>query len=204
MSEEKTVTTKNEPELPVAEDAVSDKKKISGKAKKRKSKWTDVFVGDDMNKVKSYIFRDVIIPNIKDLIRKIVTNGIDMILYNEVGGSSKKGSTISRPSYSGYYKNGDRDRSPSYSSKSGSRYAYSDVILEERAEAEDVIRMLDESCQMYDGFVSVGDLYDMVGLDHKYTDNKYGWTRAMLRDADVVRVPGEGYLLKFPRPVPLD
>ena len=190
------VTNGSEVEIPSKKE-----KKIAGTAKKRKPKWTDVFVAEDINNVKSYIFRDVFIPNIKKLIHDIVTNGIDMILYHDTGGSGK-GSTISRPSYGKYYDRDKKERSASRSQERG-RYSYSDVILEDRMEAEDVIRMLDESCQMYDGFVRVADLYDLVGLDHKYTDNNYGWMRSMLRDVKVLRVP-DGYLLKFPRPVPLD
>lgn len=177
-------------------------KRIAGTAKKRKAKWTDVFVGEDMNNVKSYIFKDVFIPNVKKLIHDIVTNGIDMILYHDTGGSSK-GSTISRPSYRGYYDRDKKDKAPNRS-QDRDRYSYSDVILESRSEAEEVIQMLDEACQMYEGVVSIADLYDMVGLDRdKWTDNKYGWTRSMLKDVRVLRVP-DGYLLKFPRPVPLD
>lgn len=177
-------------------------KKISGTAKKRKPKWTDVFVAEDISNVKSYIYRDVFIPNIKKLIHDIVTNGIDMFLYKDASGPSK-GSTISRPSYGKYYKDKERGNNVQSRSQERDRYSYSDVILDSRSEAEDVIRMLDESCQAYEGVASVADLYDIVGLDHKYTDNNYGWTRAMLRDVKVLRVP-EGYLLKFPRPVPLD
>ena len=37
------------------------------------------------------------------------------------------------------------------------------------------------------------DLYDLVGINGSYTDNKYGWTH--LRSTDVQRVR-DGYLLK--------
>lgn len=51
------------------------------------------------------------------------------------------------------------------------------------------------------GMVSVADLYDLVGINGSYTDNKYGWTH--LRSADVQRVR-DGYLLKLPKALPFD
>ena len=74
------------------------------------------------------------------------------------------------------------------------------VILETRAEAEDVIARLDELVDLY-GMASVADLYDLVGISGQYTDNKYGWTD--VRNASHVRVR-DGYLLKLPKARPLD
>ena len=49
--------------------------------------------------------------------------------------------------------------------------------------------------------VSVLDLYDMVDMSAPHTANKYGWTN--LRNADVVRVR-DGYVIKLPKPFPID
>ena len=49
--------------------------------------------------------------------------------------------------------------------------------------------------------VKIADLYDLVGMDSNYTDNRYGWTN--LRSAQVVRVR-DGYLLKLPKALPLN
>jgi len=50
--------------------------------------------------------------------------------------------------------------------------------------------------------VSVADLYELVGIQGSYTDNKYGWTKN-IRNASVVRVR-DGYLLKLPKALPFD
>ena len=58
---------------------------------------------------------------------------------------------------------------------------------------------MDELIDQY-GVVSVGDLYDLVGVTGAYTDNNYGWTD--LRTASVVRTR-DGYMIKLPRALAL-
>ena len=60
---------------------------------------------------------------------------------------------------------------------------------------------MDELIDAY-GFVTVADLYDLVGVTGNYTDNKYGWTS--IRNAEPVRARGGGYILKLPRAIPID
>ena len=177
-------------------------KVIAGTAKSKKKseirKFTDVFISEDVNNVKSYILLEVLVPAIKKAISDIVTNGIDMILYGGTG-KTKSNSTASKVSYRSYYDrgNGRRDYS-SVRTKIG--YNYDDIILDNRGEAEDVLLRMDELISTY-GLVSVADLYDLVGVTGNYTDNKYGWTD--IRSASVIRVR-DGYMLKLPKVLPLD
>ena len=177
-------------------------KVIAGTVKSKKKseirKFTDVFISEDIDNVKSYILLDVLIPAIKKAISDIVTNGIDMILYGETG-KTKSYSTASKISYRSYYdgRNGRIDYS-SIRTKIG--YNYDDIIFDNRGEAEDVLSRMDELISTY-GLVSVADLYDLVGITGNYTDNKYGWTN--IRSASVIRVR-DGYMLKLPKALPLD
>ena len=177
-------------------------KVIAGTAKSKKKseirKFTDVFISEDVNNVKSYILLEVLVPAIKKAISDIVTNGIDMILYGETG-KTKSNSTASKISYRSYYDggNGRRDYS-TVRTKTG--YNYDDIILDNRGEAEDVLLRMDELISTY-GLVSVADLYDLVGVTGNYTDNKYGWTD--IRSASVIRVR-DGYMLKLPKALPLN
>jgi len=177
-------------------------KVIAGTVKSKKKseirKFTDVFISEDINNVKSYILLDVLIPAIKKAISDIVTNGIDMILYGETG-KTKSNSTASKVSYRSYYdgRNGRRDYS---AVRTKTSYNYDDIIFDNRGEAEDVLSRMDELISTY-GFVSVADLYDLVGVTGNYTDNKYGWTN--IRSASVIRVR-DGYMLKLPKALPLD
>lgn len=178
-------------------------KTIKGKAKvKKKSeirKFTDVFVSEDIQNVKSYVLLDVLVPAIKKAISDIVSNGIDMILYGESSKPNK--STSSRVSYRSYYDNprNDRDRNRNIS-RTLSGYSYNDVLLDSRSEAEEVLTRMDELIATY-GIVSVADLYDLVGITCNYTDNKYGWTN--IKNASVVHTR-DGYLIKMPKAAPLD
>jgi len=171
---------------------------VKSKKKSEIQKFTDVFISEDINNVKSYILLDVLIPAIKKAISDIVTNGIDMILYGETG-KTKSNSTASKVSYRSYYdgRNGRRDYSAVRTKIS---YNYDDIIFDNRGEAEDVLSRMDELISTY-GLVSVADLYDLVGITGNYTDNKYGWTN--IRSASVIRVR-DGYMLKLPKALPLD
>lgn len=171
---------------------------VKGQVKsKKKNKFADTFISEDAASVKEYIIFDVLIPAAKNAISDMVTTGIQMMLYGEVrGGSKSKGSKVS---YSKYY---DDRRERDYDRRSRTRcgYDYDEIILESRAEAEEVLNSMDDLLERY-GLVSVADLYDLVGVTGNYTDNKYGWTN--LRHASVQRLR-DGYLLKLPRAIPLD
>ena len=192
--------SKEEKNLP-AEKKVN--KVVTGKVTTKKNptrKLKDTFISDEIHNVKDYIFLDVLIPAAKKAISDIVTNGIDMILYGETGHTKKK-SGASTVSYRNYYdRRDDRDR---YSSSSRSRvgYDFDDIVLESRAEAEEVIQRMDELIDTY-GIVSVADMYDLVGLTCNYTDNKYGWTN--IRNAEAVRLRDGGWVIKMPKALPIE
>lgn len=184
-----------------AEKQAAEKKKVQkvvkGKVKVKKkgelNKFADMFISEDAVNVKSYILMDVIVP----LVKKGISDTVDMILYGGSGSGSRRGSS-SKISYSSYYDRRDIDRRASHV-RTG-RYDFDSIVLESRGEAEEV---LDRLCELIDTYkvASVADLYDLVGVDFEYTDNKYGWTN--LRNAEVVRVR-DGYTLKLPKALPID
>ena len=170
---------------------------VKSKKKSEVRKLTDVFLSEDIQDVKSYILLDVLVPAVKKAVSDIVVNGIDMLLYGETGHSKK--SSGSKVSYRSYYDRDRRDRRD-VSSRRRAGYDYDDIILDNRGEAEDVLSRMDDLIDSY-GIVSVADLYDLVGINGNYTDNKYGWTD--IHSARIERVR-EGYLIKMPRACPLD
>lgn len=184
--------------------AATEKKKVekvvSGTAvvKKRSEarKLADIFISEDAENVKSYIFMDVLVPAIKKAVSDIVTDGIDMILYGSTG-RSKKGGRADKVSYRSYY---DDKGSERYRSSGSSRYNYDDIKIPTRAEAEEVLDRLDEIIEMYDA-ATVADYYDLCGVTGQYTDQKYGWTN--LRNAKIERVR-DGYIIKLPSARPID
>ena len=182
----------------VAEKKVE--KVVSGKVKTKKKseakKLADVFLAEDVDSVKTYIWSDVLVPSIKKAISDVVKSSIDMLLY---GGSNpnKNGGAASRVSYRSYYDSNNSSRPVGMNRQT---YDCEDVILDDRGEAEEVLERMDELIAAY-GMVSVADFYDLVGVTRNYTDNKYGWDD--IHTAKVVRVSGGGYMIKLPRVKPL-
>lgn len=169
---------------------------VRTKKKSELSKFKDVFIAEDMENIKNYILMDVLVPAFKKAVSDIVRNGIDMLLYGEVG-SDKRSSTSSKVSYRSYY---DRNNDRSSNHRAKTAYGYDDIVLDSRGEAEEVLDKLEELIETFK-IASVADLYDLVGISCDYTANNYGWTS--LRSASVVRVR-DGYLLKLPKAMPLN
>jgi hypothetical protein len=187
-------------------------KVISGDAVRRKKslgkRFIATFVGDDSaGGVFNYIIQDVLVPAAKDTISDAVSQGIERMLFGEVRG---RGGYRSRggPSYTAYNRYSsirsslDRREEPrkELSRRARVSHDFDEIVLETRAEAEEVIDKMFEMLSQYD-VVTVADLYELIGLSGNFTDEKFGWTD--LRGAGVTRVKG-GYLLNLPRTEPLD
>jgi hypothetical protein len=177
-------------------------KVVSGQVKTKKNElrnFKDVFISDDVKNVKSYILFDVLIPAVKNAIVDIVTDGVHMIFF---GGSAPRrgGSSIvskgTKVSYSSMY-----DRRGEASRPATARYSYDDITIDNRGEAEQVLRQMCDLIDTY-GVVTVADLYDLVGVTGDYTDNKYGWTN--LGNARIVRTRDGGYLIDLPKALPIN
>lgn len=171
---------------------------------------TDAFVAQNGETVRSYLIWDVLVPAVKDTVADLVKKGIDALLYgNSRPANVQRNGTQSYVSYSSY-QNRRQDppfnpdpsyRKPaSYSYQRRTAHDFSDIILKSRSDAENVLDLLVESTMQY-GEASVADFYELVGIQSRYTDHKFGW--AELSDARVMQVRG-GYILDLPRPEPLD
>lgn len=176
---------------------------IIGTAKTRKKKeshkFTDIFVAEDVNNVKSYILMEVIIPTVKKAISDVITTGIDMLLYGE-SDRNKKSSLSSKVSYRNYYEqDSKRVRAGSINNKRNS-FDYDDILFDNRGDAESVLDAMNDIISLY-GVVSVSDFYELARVPNdNFTMNNYGWT--YIGSATAVRVR-EGYILKLPRAIPL-
>lgn len=183
-------------------------KVIDGQVKTKKrteaSKFRDAFLSEDVSNVKNYILMGVLVPAVKKAIKDIVSDGIEMLLYGESThnrSSNRLGGSFSSPVNYDRFSSGRRDDYSYRSSRTSSNYTYEDIIFGSRGEAEKVLESMDGIVDMY-GSVSMGDLYDLIGITGKYTDNKYGWRN--IRNAEAVRCRDGGYMLKLPKAIPLD
>lgn len=178
-------------------------KVISGTAKTKKKsgfkKFTEAFVNEDLAKVRDFILNDVIIPNVKKIVSETINNTVDMMLYGNVRSDrSRNNGGLPYVSYDRFSQDDSRGRQTSQPVRRG--YAYEDVVVPTRADAETVLRQLDGMMATYH-MVRVADLYDLVGITHNYTDNDYGWTN--IRNAQIIHV-SDGYQIKMPRAIPID
>lgn len=184
-----------QPSSKPAENRTKVEKVVDGKVRlKKKSgvrKFTDVFIADDISSVKEYLVMDVLIPNVK----KAISDCVETLLYGE-SGRGKKSASVKTPYRSYYEKTNERART-SYGRLG---YEVKEIVFENRGDAEKVLIQMDDILETYP-MVSVADLYDLVGITGKYTDCNYGWTD--IHSASVVRTD-DGYLIKLPRPLPLD
>lgn len=191
-------------------------KVIKGTVKKQKrgfgKRLAELFIEDDTKTVGSYIFYDVLIPAAKTMVCDIIGWGgfAERLLFSDrrgVRGGGRRGEVgrASYTSYGSYYRQGDRDsrdrdRGRDISRAGRARHDFDEIVLETRGEAEEVLSHLVDLTLDYQQ-ATVADLYDLVGIQSSYTDNKYGWTD--LRSAGVTRVR-DGYLINLPRTILLE
>ena len=153
--------------------------------------------------VGEYLMLEVLIPAAKNMIVDTIEQAANRFFY---GDSRPRGTTTgARPGYTSY--NRIHSSAPlttpgvrSISQRTRTNHEFSEVILETRGEAEDVIDGLRILIEQYE-VATVADLYDLLGASGNFTDNQWGWYD--LRSASVRHVR-QGYLLVLPRTVQID
>ncbi len=167
--------------------------------------FTEFFAGNARS-AGSYVFLDVLLPALRDMIADAATFGAERMIYGDTRGGGRR-SGVRTPGGIGhtpYHRMGasasryDRP-DPRMTQRARATHDFSEIILPTRHEAADVLDKMFELCTKYEQ-VTVSELYDLVGIPPAYTDDKYGWID--LNGADIRRIR-EGYLLDLPRPEPL-
>lgn len=198
--------------------APSEKKEVQrvtkGKATLRKKplhkKIADAFRPEDNVGFLEHIILEVFVPGIKDAIAYASTEAIENALgTNTHRGSRRRGG--GRGGYTEYNRMGsarprsrrDRDDDDRGGRKRESRGPsdHQEIIVDSRVEADEVIDNMIELISKYE-VATMRDLLSLVGENHNYTDEDWGWTD--LRGARIHRIGQQGYLLDLPRPEPLD
>lgn len=183
----------------------------SGAVRRKKSlrkQFAETFVAGDVKTAVRYVMFDVLLPAAKDMVVDSFTQGIEKLIF---GDSRRRGSTTPMSGPTGYisynrYSAAGQGPGPgsgprrALSRAARSRHNFDEIILDDRAEAENVVDNLFELVSRYES-ATVADLYELVGLNSSHTDHKWGWTD--LHGAGVTRIRG-GYLLDLPEPEPLE
>lgn len=190
-----------------AKEGASPEKKVIAKAKVQKKSAIKealrTFFVQDLPEIAEHLVVDVAIPAAKNAITDMVTQGIQQLLYGEV--DPRRRPTSGYTSYSSssrnnrgtaYYHPRDTQRREQHQPKPTN---VEDLVFDTRGEAVDVIEYVAESIEEY-GQVSVADLMSSVGIQPRYTDERWGWTTT---DAFEIRQIREGWLVSADRPEPL-
>jgi len=177
--------------------------------KSRVKRLRETFLGGSDRSLGQFIFEDVIIPNIRDMIFEAGQQGLERSLYPGSDPRPFRRGIGSRPSdprrhvnYNGISRGPARDRNEdrSMSHRARATHDFGEIIIPTRPEADAVLEGLFAILEEYD-VVSVSDLYEMTGVTSHFTDRKWGWTD--LRGSDIHRIR-EGWLLDLPRPEVID
>lgn len=190
-----------------AKEGASPKKKLIAKAKVQKKSAIKealrTFFAQDLPEIAEHLVVDVAIPAAKNAITDMVTQGIQQLLYGEV--DPRRRSTSGYTSYSsssrydrsrGRYESRHTERREPHQPKPTN---VEDLVFDTRGDAVDVVEFVAEQIEEY-GQVSVADLMSSVGIQPRYTDERWGWTTT---DAFEIRQIREGWLVSADRPEPL-
>lgn len=186
------------------------KKVVAGQAIKRKkgfgSRFREAFGGGDGKSVVDYVVFEVLGPAFKDMIADAVISATERAIFGEARHSTRRTGVSRGPvgstSHISYnrYSTAPREAPRAMGSRARSSHDFGEIELQTRAEAEEVIAQMDEIIDRFQT-VSVADLFEMVGEEAQYTDEKWGWTD--MRGADVRRTRGGTYILVLPRTEPI-
>lgn len=190
--------TVSSPEAPQKKEDIA--KVLSGNAKLRRrgltKRFADIFFAGDIKDVKTYIFTDVLVPAIKETFRDIWTKGLDMMLWGDTA-PRKKSSSSSGGTYISYgssFRSDSKERLPSKQNRLLHRF--DDIVLESRADAEELIETLNDRIKRY-GEATVGDLYDVLEITPTWADDVEAWGWTDIRSASITR-NREGYIVELP------
>jgi hypothetical protein len=186
--------------LKVIEGGVVRRKKPLG------TRLPETFFGGDTKGVFEYVIADVLIPAWQDMVADAVTEGIQRMVFGEsrpvnrrVGHRPDPRTGPNNATNYNRYSRREEPR-PTLSRRARATHDFDEIVLPTRSEALDVISHLEMIIDRYEA-TSVKDLYDLVGEDANYTDEKWGWTD--LSSATVRRV-SNGYVLSLPKTEALD
>lgn len=141
-------------------------------------KFKDIFIQEDVNTVKKYVFQEVIEPGFKNLI----LDCLSMFFFKEAYNGHRRGKRYYDDDdeyvpYSSYYggKRKRKKKKKDYDDEEESEATdYANIVLKYREDAEEVVNEMRRRIKKY-GRASVADLFDLIQITGKYTDNNWGW-----------------------------
>lgn len=174
------------------------------KEKTFKQKVRDAFISDEVHDIKTYVVFDVIIPAVKETVRNLFVNSIDMALFGKVRSTTKTeqrgGSTYI--AYDRLYQSrGGNDVQPRQQ-KGGAPLRVTEldrVVFKDKADAIDVLSYMMDNIEEFH-VASVADFVTAADLPVSPIHHKFGWYD--LSGASVEELSdGSGYYIRLPRAI---
>ena len=174
------------------------------KEKTFKQKVRDAFISDEIHDIKTYVVFDVIIPAVKETVRNLFVNSIDMALFGKVRSTTKTeqrgGSTYI--AYDRLYQSrGGNDVQPRQQ-KGGAPLRVTEldrVVFKDKADAIDVLSYMMDNIEEFH-VASVADFVTAADLPVSPIHHKFGWYD--LNGASVEELSdGSGYYIRLPRAI---
>lgn len=175
---------------------------IEGTVVVRKTPWykkiSQNMIAEDAGSLGEHILLNVMVPTAKDLIVRLVSESVEMVLFGSTKGRVRRPTGLGlRQQFTSYDRVREEREPQRYMSRTAqARHDFSEIVLPSRVEAISVVDNMMARVEKY-GAVTVADLYDYVGITGSYQDQRWGWSN--LDSANVRQVP-DGFLLDLPSP----
>lgn len=175
---------------------------VSNKPKVKTNYKNLIFEPQDEETIRSFVFKDVIAPEIKNLIWSLGTGILNLFLYNSKSSSPKTGAKSNGPmvNYGGIYKNSPQTPKPNLSGTD--IFTFDKITFSSRHDAEVVLDNMYDILSRYQ-LVRVSQYLELTGVStENYQATKFGWTS--LDGAEIARDFGGDFYIKLPKAYPLD
>ena len=157
-------------------------------------------------RVREYVVREIIAPNLRDVIYNSIMASLGMAVYKENFQPERRSTTSSWKSPSSRTTGRQTERYDQYSRtpsrtrtrRSAPSEAYVDVVehvFPSMQEAKDAVRRMEREIDIF-GYVTISDYYQIVEVKADYTDETYGWTD--LSGVVYQSLSGGGVIIEFP------
>lgn len=205
--------SKPTPAEPPRKDVPIVEKVITGPITQRKKslgrRFADTFFGDSAKGVAAYVFLQVLVPSVKDLIVSAGQEALHRAVYGDSVGSRRYSNYRPQSGPGGYVSynkassNGvtpARREEPRMTTRGREQHNFAEILYDSRADAEHVLRSMYDILEKYE-VVTVKDLLGFVGVTPSYTDEKWGWTSLAGSRVEIDR--SRKYILRLPDTEPL-
>lgn len=141
--------------------------------------------------LKDYLLNSVIVPTTRNTILNIIHMMFGVKPLNDTKG---------RTDFTQYYKSPSSTVYPGIGKKRAFNCGYQPITVETRQDAQAVLDQMRDILEDYE-WVTVMDLYQMVGIPTTSTDNRFGWNSIV---GARLEYRSDGFRIVLPDPLPVE